>query len=295
MTKILLIGKNGQVGSELNQILPNIGDLISMDRSQIDLAKPEMIPPIIQEIKPNIIVNAAAYTAVDKAESEVELAEKINTITPKILAEESEKLGSTLIHISTDYVFDGTKNTPYLEEDITNPISVYGQTKLAGENAIKQTNSNYIILRTAWVYGVYGKGNFVKTMLKLGQEREQLKVVIDQVGCPTYAYDIAQVIASLIANFSQEKNIPKTYHFTNSGVISWYDFAVTIFEEAKQLDYPLKVKEIIPITTNEYPTPAKRPAYSVLSNKKISSKLGYYSPYWRYSLRKMLYELTINN
>lgn len=295
MTKILLIGKNGQVGSELNQILPNIGDLIAVDRSKMDLTKPEMITQIIQEIKPNIIVNAAAYTAVDKAESELELAEKINTIAPKILAQEAEKIGSTLIHISTDYVFDGTKNTPYLEDDITNPISVYGKTKLAGENEIKQTNTNYVILRTAWVYGTFGKSNFVKTMLKLGQEREQLKVVIDQIGCPTYAYDIAKTISDLIPQIISEKITQETYHFTNLGVISWYDFAVTIFEEAKQLNYPLKIQEIIPITTNEYPTAAKRPAYSVLSNKKIANKLNYYSPYWRDSLRKMLYELRIKN
>lgn len=286
--KLLLIGKNGQVGTELNQILPNLGDLISIDRTKMDLTNSLMISQIVQEIKPNIIVNAAAYTAVDKAESEPELAHQINAIAPKILAEESEKIGSTLIHISTDYVFDGTKNTPYLEEDITNPISVYGKTKLLGEKAIKETNTNYLILRTAWVYGTFGKGNFVKTMLKLGKEREQLKVVIDQIGSPTYAYDIAKVISDLILKISAEKNLQETYHFTNLGVISWYDFAVTIFEEASKLGYPLKITETIPISTNEYPTPAKRPAYSVLSNKKIAKKLGYYSPYWRDSLRKML-------
>jgi dTDP-4-dehydrorhamnose reductase len=288
MTKILLIGKNGQVGSELNQILANLSDLIAVDRTKIDLTKSETISQFIKQIKPNIIVNAAAYTAVDKAESEPELAYQINAIAPKILAEECQKLRGSLIHISTDYVFDGQKNTPYLEEDITNPISVYGQSKLAGEEGIKQRGNNYIILRTAWVYGTYGKGNFVKTMLRLGKEREQLKVVIDQVGSPTYAYDIAKVIADLIPQFKGEKNLQETYHYTNSGAISWYDFAVTIFEEASKLGYPLKVKEIMPITTSEYPTPAKRPAYSVLSNKKITIKLGYYPPYWRDSLRKML-------
>lgn len=289
--KILLIGKNGQVGSELNQTLNNIGELISLDRTKIDLSNNQNIIDTIQEIKPNIIVNAAAYTAVDKAESNYELAYQINSIATQILAEESTKIKAKLIHISTDYVFDGNKNTPYLEQDNTNPISVYGETKLAGENAIIANHNNYIILRTAWVYGIFGKGNFVKTMLKLGQEREQLKVVIDQVGCPTYAYDIAKIIADLITLFKDKKNLAQIYHFTNSGAISWYDFAVTIFEEAKKLNYDLKIKEVIPITSDEYPTPAKRPAYSVLNNQKISKKLGYYPFYWRNSLREMLIKM----
>lgn len=289
--KLLLIGKNGQVGGELTNTLSTLGDLVAVDRTEIDLTKPETITEKIALSKPNIIVNAAAYTAVDKAESEINLAQQINAIAPKILATESEKIGATLIHISTDYVFDGTKNTPYLEDDETNPLSIYGKTKLAGEKGIKSTNTNYLILRTAWVYGTYGKGNFVKTMLRLGKEKEQLKVVIDQIGCPTYAYDIANTIASLISKISPQQEVQETYHFTNSGVISWYDFAVTIFEEARRLDYPLKVREIIPISTSEYPTPAKRPTYSVLSNKKIASKLSHYPPYWRDSLRKMLTKL----
>ncbi len=289
--KVLLIGKNGQVGNELNQTLNNIGELISLDRTKIDLSNNQNIIDTIQEIKPNIIVNAAAYTTVDKAESNYELAYQINTIAPQILAEESKKIKAKLIHISTDYVFDGNKNTPYLEQDNPNPISVYGETKLAGEKAIITNHNNYIILRTAWVYGTFGKGNFVKTMLKLGREREQLKVVIDQVGCPTYAYDIAKIIADLITLFKDKKNLAQIYHFTNSGAISWYDFAVTIFEEAKKLNYDLKIKEVIPITSDEYPTPAKRPAYSVLNNQKISKKLGYYPFYWRNSLRKMLIKM----
>jgi dTDP-4-dehydrorhamnose reductase len=290
MTDILLIGTKGQLGGELNQILPTLGDVVGVDKSTMDLAKPEMISQVIRQIKPKIIVNAAAYTAVDKAESEAELAEKVNGLAPRIMAEEADNLGANLIHISTDYVFDGKKNTPYLEEDLTNPLSIYGQTKLAGEEAIKNTDTNYIILRTAWVYGSYGKGNFVKTMLRLAQEREQLKVVIDQLGSPTWARDIAQVIASLIPQFNQQKNVRETYHFTNCGVCSWYDFAVAIVGRASKLGYSVKVKEIIPITTAEYPTPAKRPAYSVLSNQKITKLLGYYPPYWRNSLRQMLTE-----
>lgn len=289
--KILLIGSNGQVGQELAQILPNLGELISVDRTQLDLTNFAMITSIIEQNKPTIIVNSAAYTAVDKAESEPKLAHQVNAIAPKIMAEESQKIGAKLIHISTDYVFDGTKNIPYLETDLTNPMSVYGKTKLAGEENIKQIGCNYIILRTAWVYGVYGKGNFVKTMLRLGKEREQLKVVMDQVGTPTYAQNIAQTIANLITQILPENQVQETYHFTNLGVCSWYDFAVTIFEEARKKGYPLTVKEVIPISTPEYPTPAIRPAYSVLNNKKITTDLGYYPNYWRNSLSLMLDQL----
>ncbi len=290
-TKLLLIGSKGQVGQELMQILTNLGDLISVDRTTLDLTNSAMISSIIEQNKPDIIVNSAAYTAVDKAESEPELAQQINAIAPKLIAEECTKIGAKLIHISTDYVFDGTKNTPYLETDLTNPMSVYGKSKLEGEENIKQTGCNYIILRTAWVYGVFGKGNFVKTMLRLGKEREQLKVVMDQVGTPTHAQDIAQTIANLINQISHENQVQKTYHFTNLGVCSWYDFAVTIFEEAKKRGYPLTVKEVIPITTPEYPTPAKRPAYSVLSTKKITTDLDSYPNYWRNSLSLMLDQL----
>ena len=289
--KILLIGSKGQLGQDLEQILPIVGDLISVDRTQLDLVNPAMITSTIEGNKPDIIVNAAAYTAVDKAESEPELAHTINAIAPKIIAEATKKLDAKLIHVSTDYVFDGTKNTPYVETDLTNPVSVYGKTKLAGEVNIEQTGCDYIILRTAWVYGVYGKGNFLKTMLRLGKEKEELKVVIDQVGTPTYAQDIAQAIADLIGKILPKNKIQEIYHFTNLGVCSWYDFAVTIFEEAKQKNYPLKLKKVIPISTAEYPTTAKRPAYSVLSNQKIAGDLGYYPNYWRNSLCQILSKL----
>lgn len=286
MKKILLTGSDGQVGSELLQTLAPLGEVISCNRSVLDLSKPELIPQVIREIKPDIIVNSAAYTAVDKAESEPDLAFAVNGTTPTILAEEAAKINSLLLHISTDYVFDGTKNTPYLEEDITNPLSVYGKSKLAGEEGIKQNCQNYLILRTAWVYGTYGTGNFLKTMLRLGADREELKVVIDQVGSPTWTYDIAVAIAGLLS-----KEATGIYHFTNSGVCSWYDFALNIFEEAKQIGFPLKIQRVLPITTAEYPTPAKRPAYSVLSGKKISTTLENYPPYWRDSLKQMLQQL----
>lgn len=289
MTKILLFGSLGQVGTELTYTLPLLGELIKVDRTLVDLTNITQIRDIIQQIKPNIIVNAAAYTAVDKAELEIDLAYQINAIAPKIMAEESNKIGSKLIHISTDYVFDGKSNIPYLETDITNPLGVYGKSKLEGEENIKENTDNYVILRTAWVYGNYGKGNFVKTMVRLGKEREEIKVVIDQIGCPTYAEDIAIVINKIISKFAYENNSQKLYHFTNLGVCSWYDFAVNILNQGKKLGYDLKVKNIIPISTSEYPTPAQRPTYSVLNTRKISQELDCFLPHWQDSLNKYFF------
>lgn len=293
MKKILLIGSNGQLGQELQITLAPVGDIIGVGRDKLDLTEPEKIRQLIQETDPNIIVNAAAYTAVDKAESETELAYAVNEIAPKIMAQESQKLGATLLHVSTDYVFDGTKGIPLTEEDATNPLGVYGNSKLAGEQAIQDNCDQYIILRTAWVYGSYGKSNFVKTMLRLGGEREQLRVVADQVGSPTWAKDIADAITELVKLPSKAETV--IYHFTNSGVASWYDFARAIFEEAQSIGFPLKIEEVVPITTSEYPTPAKRPPYSVLSHQKIRTLLGNYPPYWRDSLKQMLSQLYSQN
>jgi dTDP-4-dehydrorhamnose reductase len=293
-SKILLIGSQGQVGSELSKMLPRIGNVICTGRQQLDLTNVAQIRDLIQSIKPHIIVNSAAYTAVDQAESESELAAQINAIAPQTIAEESQKLGSILIHLSTDYVFDGQKNTPYRETDLTNPLGVYGKSKLAGEENIKATNGRFLILRTAWVYGVYGKGNFAKTMLRLGAEREQLKVVMDQIGCPTCAEDIAKVITSIIPQLLDKKDLAEIYHFTNLGVCSWYDFAVNIFRQAQRLNYPLKIQEVMPITTAEYPTPAQRPAYSVLSTRKLSNDFNFYPNYWQDSLEKTLKKLLVN-
>lgn len=296
MNRILVTGINGQVGQELQRTLTPLGEVIGARRQTLDIAQPESIRQFIGEIKPNLIVNAAAYTAVDKAETETELAKSINAVAPTILAQEAKQLGAVLIHISTDYVFDGRKNTPYIEEDTTNPLGAYGQSKLAGEEGIQEVGGRHIILRTAWVYGTYGKVNFVKTMLRLGAEREEIRVVADQIGSPTWAYDIAKTISSIAQQLNQEseqQSLPTgIYHFTNSGVASWYDFAVAIFEEAKQLGYSLKVQRVVPIKTSEYPTPASRPAYSVLSTDKISKLvLGTHPPHWREELRQMLVEL----
>lgn len=289
MKRILLTGVNGQLGQELQKTLAPVGEVISVGREKLDLAQSDTICQVIKEVSPDVLVNAAAYTAVDKAESETELAEAINGIAPGIMAQECQKLQIPLIHVSTDYVFDGSQSQPYREIDPTQPINSYGKSKLAGEIAIQNACQNYIILRTAWVYGVGGKANFVKTMLRLGKEREEIRVVADQIGTPTCTADLAGAITSLIPQLKPE--IAGIYNYTNSGAASWYDFAVAIFEEAKNLGWDLKVQRVIPITTAEYPTPARRPAYSVLSCAKISALLGTYPPHWRQGLRKMLAEL----
>ncbi|WP_036478305.1 dTDP-4-dehydrorhamnose reductase [Myxosarcina sp. GI1] len=293
MSKILLTGITGQVGVELQQTLTALGEVVGVDRATLDLTQPEQIKEAIAIIKPDIIVNAAAYTAVDKAETETDLAMAINATAPKTMAAEAQKIGATMVHISTDYVFDGKNHTPYTETDTTNPLGAYGKSKLLGETGVREACDRHIILRTAWVYGSYGHGNFVKTMLRLGADREELRVVADQIGSPTWSYDIAYIITSLLSKLT---NIPSgTYHYTNSGVASWYDLAVAIFNEGEKLGFPLKVKRVLPITTADYPTPAQRPAYSVLAKTKITQALDIYPPHWRESLRQMLaqwYSLT---
>jgi len=291
MTQILLTGAAGQLGHDLQTLLATVGEVISLSRDGLDLAQPEQVRDLIRAIQPGAIVNAAAYTAVDKAESEVELANIINGTTPTAMAEVAQELGIPLIHVSTDYVFDGQKNTPYLEDDTPNPIGAYGKSKLLGEEGVRQACDRHIILRTAWVYGTSGKGNFVKTMLRLGKEREELRVVVDQVGAPTWTEDLARAIAQLLSGLLNDTIAPGTYHYTNSGATSWYDFAVAIFEEAEALGIPLAIQQVVPITTTEYPTPAKRPAYSVLSGKKVSVALDSIPPHWRSALRLMLKKL----
>jgi dTDP-4-dehydrorhamnose reductase len=291
MTKILLTGADGQVGQELRLTLAALGTVQTTTRQTLDLSQPAAhrvadlceIAATVKAFSPDIIVNAAAYTAVDKAETDAELAQKINGDAPGILAETAKAMGAYLIHLSTDYVFDGSQSSPYQTTDPTHPLGVYGQTKRAGEMGIEQSGCDYLILRTAWVYGVQGTGNFVKTMVRLGKERQEVRVVADQIGSPTWAKDIATAIATLI-----EKRATGIYHYTNSGVASWYDFAVAIFAEAEALGIPLQVKRILPITTADYPTPAKRPPYSVLSHRRLVETLGDYPPHWRDSLKQML-------
>jgi dTDP-4-dehydrorhamnose reductase len=292
MSRILLIGRDGQLGAELYPHLTPLGEVTRMGRDQVDLTVPDQLRQAIRQVTPQVIVNAAAYTAVDRAESEPDLAKAINATAPTVMAEEAQKLNATLIHVSTDYVFDGTQNRPYLETDAPHPMGVYGQSKLLGEQGIQAVDNRHIILRTAWVYGVGGKSNFVKTMLRLGATREDLRVVVDQVGSPTWTGDLARAIAHLTAltleGASAFTKPAGLYHYANSGAISWYDFAVAIFEEAAALGFPLTVQRVVPISTAEYPTTTARPAYSVLSTKKIQDTLGEIPPHWRQSLRSML-------
>jgi dTDP-4-dehydrorhamnose reductase len=293
MTKILLIGITGQVGQELQQTLAAMDEVVGVGRQSLDLSQPEQIQQKIAEIQPNIVVNAAAYTAVDKSESESDLAMAINANAPKAIALAAQSIGAKVLHISTDYVFNGQNHTPYLESDPTDPLGVYGKSKLLGEIAVREHCDRHLILRTAWVYGSKGHGNFVKTMLRLGAERTELKVVADQIGSPSWSYDIALAIAQLLSKSATDESINGIYHFTNSGVASWYDLAVATFAEAKQLGFPLKIEQVFPITTAEFPTPSQRPAYSVLSKTKITETLGIHPPYWRDSLCKMLTEWSV--
>jgi len=295
MPRILLLGAQGQVGQELQASLPAVGDLVAVGKETINLAIPEQLHEVVPSIQPDIIVNAAAYTAVDRAETEPDLAHLVNETAPTVLAEIAEKLGAMLVHISTDYVFDGTQSHPYTELDLPNPQGVYGRSKWLGEQGIRHTWDQHMILRTAWVYGNQGKGNFVKTMLRVGAERQEVRVVEDQVGTPTWAKDIAEAISAFIHLWSTSNPMTKTelygtYHFTNRGVASWYDLAVAIFAEAQTLGLPLQIEQVIPIPTSEYPLPATRPAYSVLSNCKLTQRLGMTSPHWQTSLKKMLAE-----
>jgi dTDP-4-dehydrorhamnose reductase len=286
MTRILLTGITGQVGQDLQHTLQPLGEVICIGRDTVDFSQPEAVQQLVDSVEPQIIVNSAAYTAVDKAESEPELAKQVNGIAPGILAKSAQRIGAGLIHISTDYVFDGQQSSPYLETDPTAPMGAYGESKLIGEAAVRAACDQHMIIRTAWVYGVGGRGNFVKTMLRLGADREEVRVVTDQIGAPTWSKDLAMAIAQLAPQLSPDT--AGTYHYTNSGVCSWYDFAVAIFEEAERLEFPLKIQRVVPITTPEYPTPARRPPFSVLSLKKVTGLLETYPPHWRESLRKML-------
>lgn len=283
MSKILVTGKNGQVGWELQRSLAPLGQIIALDAEDMDLCDVDAIRRTVREIAPDIIVNPAAHTAVDKAESEPDLATAINDTAVGVLAEEAKKLDALLIHYSTDYVFDGTKVSPYLETDIPNPQSVYGKTKLAGEQAIQAVGGKHLILRTSWVYGVHG-GNFVKTILRLAKERNELRIVADQYGAPTWARLLAEATARLIVGYSADKS--GVYHLTPNGRTNWHQFAEEIVRLARQYDDALKGKplSIYPIATHEYPLPAKRPANSSLATDKVRNEFGITLPNWEEDL-----------
>lgn len=290
--KILITGAKGQLGLTLADVLSKY-DLILTDRDEVDITNLEAVNKFIAKIKPEIIINAAAYTAVDKAEEEKELAHKINAVGPKNLATTAEKIGATFFHISTDFVFDGKKKTPYSERDKPKPLSAYGQTKFDGENEVEKVGGKYYVLRTAWLYSPYGK-NFVKTMIKLGHEKDELKVVTDQIGCPTYTYDLARTIKFIINSMRRIEKKPTSYnlkttnylpfglyHYAGDGSCSWFEFAKEIVKLSGSCAKVLKT------TTKEYGAKASRPAYSVLDCTKIKA-WGIKTYPWQSSLKKCL-------
>lgn len=281
MLNVLVTGSNGQLGSEIKELsVDYLYNFFFTDRDTLDISNQNAINEFINLNNINIIINCAAYTAVDKAESDEENADKTNHLAVKSLAQISKEKNIKLIHVSTDYVFDGKNYKPYNEDDKTNPNGVYGQTKLDGEKAMQEMNpKNSIIIRTSWIYSSYG-ANFVKTMLRLGKEKEQLGVIYDQVGTPTYARDLAKVILEIMPNIKNE-NV-EIYNYSNEGVLSWYDFAKEIMRMAKL------TCTINPIETKEYPTPAKRPHYSLLNRSKIKKEFGTIIPYWKDSLDECL-------
>ena len=297
--KILLLGKNGQVGWELRRSLAPLGTVISVDRTQADMAKPESLRALVASISPDCIVNAAAYTAVDKAENDIESATIINADSVKVLAEEALKINAWLIHYSTDYVFDGNKKEPYIESDPVNPLSVYGQSKLQGEQYIHYSGCKHLIFRTSWVFSAHGS-NFVKSMLQLAKERESLNIVADQFGAPTSAELIADItslcinqIVSKGEEFSKEKS--GIYHLVSSGEATWHSFAQYIIGQALDMGENLKTlpNAVLPISTVEYPVPATRPKNSRLSTVKLQDTFSLHLPQWETYVDRMLNEIII--
>jgi len=297
--KILLTGVNGQVGHALKlKFLQD--EVIALSREQLDLSKVHDIRRIVREVKPDLIINPAAYTAVDKAEIESELAFAINATAAQVLAEEAHRLNASFIHFSTDYVYDGTKKNAYIESDETNPASVYGRSKLAGEDAIRAVCLPHLILRTSWVYGAYGK-NFFKTILRLAVERDSLRIVADQFGAPTSSECIADAVAQLVDCWQpNQENLTGIYHLTNAGSISWHGFSCEIVNEFNQLcltkNWPklkIKAENIAAITTVEYPTPAVRPANSKLDNTKLKDTFNIQLPSWQTGLQQVMQTLTL--
>lgn len=295
--KILLLGANGQVGHESRRSLASLGDVVCATRGGelggdarcevADFDAPDSLPALVERIAPDVVVNAAAYTAVDKAENDRDAAFRANAEAPGRLAQTCAKLGIPLVHYSTDYVFDGSGTRPYREDDPTAPLGVYGTSKLAGEQAIRASGCRYLIFRTAWVYAAHGK-NFLRTMLRLAAEREELRVVADQVGTPTPAALIADVTAQVLAQPPERSGI---WHLTAAGETSWHGFAQAIVDAAVQRGLLAKAPKVTPIAAADYPTPARRPAYSRLDTSRLQRDFGVEFPDWRRGLEKILAQL----
>ncbi len=301
---ILLTGKNGQVGGELLPFLPQLGEMVALGRDQMDLSKPDDISRTIREVRPQLIVNAAAYTAVDQAEADVAIAHAINAEAPRLMAEEARKIGAVLVHYSTDYVFDGAKRAPYDEADSANPMNVYGKTKFAGEQAIRTSGVAHLIFRTAWVYATRGR-NFLLTILRLATEREELRIVSDQVGAPTCASDVAAATSKILTGICERNHgefvfseVSGTYHMSAAGQTTWYDFAKTVLEKAGATSQGLVwlakathgrqliARRVVPISTEEFRSPTQRPVYSVLSNSRLIQTFGVALPDWHTQLQR---------
>jgi len=296
--KILLLGKNGQVGWELQRSLAPLGELVALDRHSADhcgdLSKLAGLAQTVRDVRPDVIVNAAAHTAVDKAESETELARTLNALAPEVLATEAAKLGAWLVHYSTDYVFDGSGDEPWVETDATGPLSVYGATKLEGEALIAQHCPRHLVFRTSWVYAARG-GNFAKTMLRLGQERDKLTVINDQFGAPTGADLIADITAHAIRQVirGDAAALAGIYHLVASGETTWFDYAKHVLAQAERAQPAIKIKatQIDPVPTSAFPTPARRPHNSRLATDKLQRTFGLTLPPWQNGVNRMLAEI----
>lgn len=291
--KILVLGANGQLGKCLQDLLfESNKSVIFTDRSNVDIENIFQLKNFLTITRPKILINASGYTSVDKAETETHKANAINHLSVKKMAEICKEIDCVLIHISTDYVFDGNSEIPYLEEDTTNPQSIYGMTKLKGEEAIVNANCKFFIIRTSWVYSEHGI-NFLKTMLKIGKKLDTIKVVSDQLGCPTYAKDIASCILVLIEHCSVGGKSYGIYHFSGIDVCTWYDFAKLIFKKAKKIGITAP-KNLIPVKSEEYITAAKRPKYSVLNSSKFLNTFGHSSPGLENSIDRVLDSIYLN-
>ena len=300
--RILLTGGTGQIGRELRPRLSLLGEVAAPDRTQLDLSSENAIRSTVRSLQPSIVINAAAYTAVDRAETDRDTAMLTNGNAPGILAEEAKRVRAIFIHYSTDYVFDGRKSTPYLEEDLPNPLNEYGRSKLFGEQNVRAAGGAGFILRTSWVYAPHGS-NFVLTMLRLGSERESLRIVADQTGSPTSASAVADATMAVLKTCRQHptesydfpQSLAGTYHATCAGETTWYEFAKTIFDEVKEtsLGPNIRVKELVPIPGSEYPSAAQRPCYSVMSNDKRMRVFGLQPPSWQECLREVIQRLAL--
>jgi dTDP-4-dehydrorhamnose reductase len=292
--RILIVGGTGQLGMELQRSFAGTNPMVAVDREVVDLRVPDQIRSIVRSVRPDVILNSAAYTAVDRAESEPEIAAAINTRAPRILAEEASQAGALLVHYSTDYVFDGSKEGPWTEADAPNPLNAYGAGKLGGEEAIRQAGGRYLIFRTSWVYGPHGK-NFLMTMLRLARERDELSVVDDQFGAPTTSMELARATRTIVdgvlaGEFGSEQEWAGLYHMTCSGATSWYGFAEAIFARATELLGGRK-PEVNAIPTSAYPTPATRPRNSVLSNAKLQARFGLRLLVWQEALDLVMQQI----